>query len=1486
MNDKMKRFLTSIGINNLESFDLDFDLVTRNPFKREQVDMLVVKDTPWDYEYLEQLQHALETVTYPIDIKFSYKKKPTVEDAIRLFPDWHRSHNRFVSEQVLENKDGQILFVFKTDEDLKKNRQIMDDFKEFLKFLSYRFDVISEVREEEKTTPNVSQKVLEKMEEKANEVYEEENAERGDEEDDSYYKNAEMVEEEEEETALKAYEEQYIEALKDNISRLKDLGKNTKINKTNSDYDPQSWRDSIPFKKYTDFSLIKEDSGNVDITGEVFGIDKIRTNFFGKAVCPCGLGNGTQAINIRIVENKHTSVEDIEKLKNSMYIHIKGYAEADKRSGQVSVTARGFEIVPPPAMRSDDEEQKRVELHLHTRMSVMDGVTSITDYCKLAKAMGHKAVAVTDHGVVQSFPEAQNAQKETGVKILYGSELYMVNDELPFALNPQPIPLRNTAYVVFDLETTGLSKEYDRITEFGAIRFEHGNIVKTEDFFINPTIPIPQKVQDKTHITQAMVNNAPKFEECADRIIDFFKDAIIVSHNITFDLGFINASLIRMGREPINPPAIDTLSLSHYMFPEAGSHRLGSLSRNLGIQSYNDEEAHRADYDAKVLNEVWLAMLNRLTEHNMDLKHSDLAEIKTTEAMLKHIRPSHINCLVKDEDGFRALYELVSLSHIKYLADVPKTPKREISRLREHLLLGSACCNGEVFDAARTMTKADLKEVMKFYDFIEVQPPENYRHLVNLGSIDSFDEVKKYIKDIVECADEIGKPVVATGDVHYLNPEDKITRDVYISAKAVGGKLHPLHMRDTSLQAPDQHYRSTKEMLDAFSFLGKEKAFEIVVTNTNKIADSIGEFNPIKKDLHPPIIEEAPQVLRDTCYAKAHEIYGDPLPEEIQTRLERELSGIIDNGYSVTYYIAHEIVRRANEAGFVVGSRGSVGSSFAAHMFGITEVNPLRPHYHCPKCKHLEWIDDPNIHSGYDLPDKKCPICGEKMVGDGQNIPFETFLGFNADKIPDIDLNFPSDYQKIAFNSTKDIFGPNNVFRAGTIETVAEKTAFGYVRGYFEERGVDPSTIPSSYIAYLASHVADTKRTTGQHPGGIMVLPKSCNIYDFTPIQYPADDKESDWLTTHLDYTALHDALLKLDLLGHVDPLALRLMTEMTGVNMKDIPLNDKKVISLFTTDKALERSGNYLKVKNGASGLPEFGTDVCRDILLGAQPKSFADLVVVAGLAHGTDVWQGNASELIKNGTCTIREVIGCRDDIMTYLIKKGVQPKTAFNTMESVRKGRKIPKEAEEALRACNVPEWYIDSCNKIKYMFPKAHAVAYVTMAVRVGYFKLYYPLEFYAVWFSARCKQYDIEPMLGGKEAIIQRYDELKGRKNKHEKLSPKETDILKMLTVAIEMTERGYKFEKVDLYKSKATEFVVDHENKSLICPFIVIDGLGENAAISVVEAREKGPFSSKEDLLKRTKLSSTNVEDLSKIGTLDGMGDSDQMSLFEFGLDL
>ena len=722
-----------------------------------------------------------------------------------------------------------------------------------------------------------------------------------------------------------------------------------------------------------------------------------------------------------------------------------------------------------------------------------------------------------------------------------------------------------------------------------------------------------------------------------------------------------------------------------------------------------------------------------------------------------------------------------------------------------------------------------------------------------------------------------------------MNPEDKIIRDIYISAKAVGGKPHPLS-RNKVGPSPDQYYRSTEEMMEIFvPIFGEEKAKEIVIDNTNKIADMCEAFKPVKKTLNTPVIDEAPEILRSTCYKTARSLYGDELPEIVEQRLDAELHGIIDNGYSVTYYIAHQIVDRAHSEGYMVGSRGSVGSSLAATMFGITEVNPLPPHYRCPNCKHFELATDPEIQSGYDLDDKYCPVCGAKMKGDGQDIPFQTFLGFNADKIPDIDLNFPSDYQHRAFDLTKEFFGEDNVFRAGTIGKVEEKTAFGYVRGYYESKGIDPSTIPSQLIAYLASKATDVKRTTGQHAGGVMVLPKGLSIYDFTPIQYPADDKESTWLTTHFDYRALHDALLKLDLLGHVDPLALKMMSEISGVDVLSIPLNDKKVISLFTSDKALERRCNHLNVSIGASGLPEFGTETCRDILAVAKPQTFSELVIVAGLAHGTDVWANNARDLIVDKVATLTEVIGCRDDIMTYLIKKGLPNQISFSIMEDVRKGKGGFKNNEKTyipvMKAHGVPDWYIDSCYKIKYMFPKAHAVAYTTMAVRVGYFKVYYPLEFYAVWFTVRAKAYDIETMIGGYEAIIKRYDELKARSSgKGEKLSPKESDILKMLVVAIEMEERGYTFGNVDLYKSHATDFIVDKENRRLIPPFTVLDGLGESAAQSVVEARKDGEFTSQKDLTDRTKLSQTNVKQLIDIGAVKGLNETDQMSLFEFGM--
>ncbi len=1473
----MVRFLQSISLENIDRFDIDFDLVSRNVYDKKQVDMLIVKKTPWTYELLEEFIDHLANIKYPYKIIFSYLQKPTVYEAIQLFSDWHRSHNRFQSDINLEAENDKIKFIFSNEKEKEESENTLKDFKDFLDFLNYDFEFDYEIKPVEEVV-KISAKKLEKLEQKAIQVTEEDLDSEEDKEETSYYKDSKEIIEENKKEELKAIEEQYIREMKEN---LKKLNTDRKKNKSYS-----SWRDNKPYNHYDDISKIVHENENVDVTGELFGIDKTRTTRNGLTFLNLGIGKDNSAISAKAMENEFMSKADIENLKNGMFVRVRGYTDIDRYNGHLVLNIRGYELLPSPSLRKDNSPEKRVELHLHTKMSTMDGVSSIESYLELAKNMGHKAIAVTDHGVVQSFPDAQTCGEKLGIKILYGSELYMVSDNLPFALNPKDITLQGATYVSFDLETTGLSSRYSGITEFGAAKIVNGHVTETLDILIDPEMEIPPHIVEKTKITNQMVKGKPTIKEVLPQILEFFGDAILVSHNINFDIGFLNEALRRNGQKAISNPLIDTLSLSRYMFPDARKHQLGSLSKNLGLTRYNEDEAHRADYDARILADVWLVMLARLTDGNFSLNHSDVASFKVTPLMYKHMRPNHVTVLVKNQAGLHDLYKLVSDSHTLYLSNLPKTPRSEIASMRKNLLIGSACFNGDVFDTAKTRSKDVLKEVISFYDYIEVQPPENYSYLVNAKEVSGMDEIIKLIKDIVEAADEVGKIVVATGDVHYRDPSDKITRDIFISANGVGNRPHPLFIDKIDVEAPNQHYRSTKEMLDAFEFLGKEKAYEIVVTNTNKIADSIEKVIPIDNILRQPVIENSPEILRNTCEEKLHDIFGDNVPSFVKERLDKELNGIIGHGYSVTYYIAREIIKEANSKGFMVGSRGSVGSSYAAHLFGITEVNPLPPHYCCPKCKHYEFIQDKDVLSGSDLPEKKCPVCGENMFHDGQNIPFETFLGFNGEKVPDIDLNFPSDYQQRAFDNTKTIFGEKNVFRAGTIETVAEKTAFGYVRGYFEKHGKNPDEISSSLIAYLASHCTGVKRTTGQHPGGIVVLPKGLSICDFTPIQYPADDKTSTWFTTHLDYNALHETLLKLDLLGHVDPMALRLMSELTNIDVLKIPLNDQKVISLFSSDAALNRKSNYLKVVTGALGLPEFGTDTGNEILVDAKPKSFADLVIIAGLAHGTDVWAHNAQDLLRNGTCTIREVIGCRDDIMTYLIKKGLPDNVSFKIMEDVRKGRKLKPEYQEIMRAKNVPEWYLDSCNKIKYMFPKAHAVAYVTMAVRVGYFKVYHPLEFYAVWFSVRCKAYDIKSMLGGLDGLIAKYDDIKRRRAKPgEKLSPKDKDLFSMLKVAIEMYERGYHFSNVSLYKSDATQFVVDSENSALIPPFIVIDGLGESAAESVVEARNNKQFVTKEDLIRRTKLNSTNVSDLTKLGVLKGLGDTDQMSLFEFGLD-
>ena len=1487
MKEKMISFLNHIHIDNVDDFDLDFEMVGRNRFNYQQVDMIILKNTPWNYELLRQFLDGLNTIDYPYTLHFSYLNKPNSEDAISLFRDWFRYIYRAESDIELVPYDESTIKVIYLDESFKsRNEAIIKEFKSFLSFISYDFiDLTEEVKPKEEEVIEVDEKVKKKAAKIANKIAEVEIAEDKEEIEVTDRNDIqEMIEKEQSEKNLEI-EDALLKKMKLNRELMLKDRERARLNR----------RGKYDFIDKIDDITVESD--HVDFVGKVFKKEVIergerkRLNF-GVADSFGG------AINCFIYQNLQVNDELVDELLHSN-VRIRGVAYVDEYDHNLKIKAHYIDLLPPDEILPDATAMKRVELHLHSNMSTQDGISEMSEYCSYAKKLGHTAMAITDHGCVQAFPDAQAAGKKNDIKMLYGCEFYMVDDTLKYIFNPKETELNKSDYVVFDFETTGLSARYNKIIEFGAVKISRGSIVSQIDILINPGCSIPKKIQSITHITDEMVKDCPKIDEAIDKIMEYIGDSILVTHNASFDIAFLNQALIDLGREPITNGVVDTLTISQYIFPENKRHNLGTLCRNMDVK-YDEDTAHRADYDAKVLAEVWQTLLVRLTKENLHMKHCELQTLKPKKELIAHLHPKHVIALAKNLDGLRDLYRLVSISNIDYLAKIPLLPRRILNENRQNLLIGSACFNGEVFENARYYNSYRLKKTMQFYDYIEVQPKENYSFLVNMGEL-SNEDVEQYIVDIIDAAKEINKTVVATGDVHYCRKEEKVFRDVYISAPQVGKANHPLNpYRRNDLppfENPDQHYRSTEEMLECFSFLPKDLAYEIVVTNTNKIADMIEPLLPVPNDkLYTPTIDNCENMLKDLCFSRAHELYGDPLPEFIQNRLDTELNGIISNGYSVIYYIAHQLVKKSNDDGYIVGSRGSVGSSFVATMSGITEVNPLPAHYLCPKCHHFEWgkMSYPGIRSGYDLPAKKCPDCGADMVGDGQDIPFETFLGFNADKVPDIDLNFPGDYQARAHEYTKVLLGKDNVFRAGTIETVADKTAFGFARGYIERKFIsqgmsleDAQAALSKYskakLDYLASGCVGVKRTTGQHPGGIVVIPRDHTVYDFTPIQWPADEVDSAWKTTHFDFHSIHDTILKLDMLGHVDPVALKMMCDLTHIDIKDIPMNDPEVLALFSKPDSLKLKHNYLNETTGAMAIPEFGTDFVRGILEKTKPTSFSDLVIISGLSHGTNVWNGNAEDIIDKGTATLQEVIGCRDDIMTYLIDKGLPNAIAFRIMEDVRKGKGLKPEYEEAMITHNVPSYYIDSCKKIKYMFPKGHAVAYVTMAIRVGYFKVHYPLEFYATFFSVRSKQYDIVPMIKGEEAIINRLEQLRVKeKATGEKLTTKEEEQYKTLQIAIELEQRGYTFSNIDLYRSDATKFVVDHERKCLIPPFITIDGLGENNAITVIEERKKRPFTSKEDLLRRTKLTSTNVNDLASLGVLDELSDSDQLSLFDF----
>lgn len=1242
-------------------------------------------------------------------------------------------------------------------------------------------------------------------------------------------------------------------------------------------------------KEYFSLTIdeIDENVKEVMIQGYVFNEDskKVKT---GKTIQTLSVTDYTNSIMVKRFENKGgNSLEEMKKVKKGgMWVRVKGTVAFDNFSKETVINANEVEVIPSPKVREDSAEKKRVELHTHSKMSAMDGIANVSDYIARAAYWGHSAIAVTDHGNVQSFPEAQMASLKNKIKMIYGVEMYMIDPEFTVCYQEKDISLKDLTFVSFDLETTGLSIIDDDITEFGAVKMKNGQEIDRIQSLIKPKKPISQKITNITHITNDDVKNAPSIEEFIPKILEFFGDDVIVAHNATFDVGFLNEILKRYGYQTLNNPYIDSLALAWKLLPELKGYRLGNVARHYRIP-YDGEDAHRADYDAEVLAGVFNMMLHDM----MQQKLYNLLDMNAMECPMayKIVRPKHMCILAKNKTGLKNMFKLVSEANTTFYEKTARIPRSRLEFYREGLLFGSGCYNSEIFDLAMTRNIDELKKAMSFYDYIEILPLDICQYFVERGRIDTVDDLIRILRRIVDTAKELGKMIVATGDVHYLDQKDKIFRDVFTCNPKIGlgGTLHPLTDRNNpDAWTPDEYFRTTNEMMDSLPYLSDEEKYEYVIVNTNKIADMIdGDFRVVHDKLFTPHIDNADENLRHLCFENAHKQYGEVLPDIVEKRLTKELDNIIKHGFGVIYYIAHKLVKKSNDDGYLVGSRGSVGSSFVATMANISEVNPLPPHYYCPHCQYHEFLPEGYIADGYDLPDKVCPNCGHMLKGDGHNIPFETFLGFNADKVPDIDLNFSGDYQPTAHAYTKEIFGESHVYRAGTISTVAEKTAYGFAKGYAELMGKENS-MRTAELERIAKGCTGVKRTTGQHPGGIIVIPESMDVFDFTPYQYPADDLSAEWKTTHFDFHAIHDNVLKFDILGHVDPTVIRMLQDLTGVDPKTIPTNDPKVMSLFSSSEALGVDLNFLKCKTGALGLPEFGTKFVRGMLEQTHPTSFSDLVIISGLSHGTDVYLGNAETLIASGTCTLKEVIGCRDDIMVYLIAKGLPQKDAFDIMECVRKGKSptvFPeKHYEELMRKYDVPTWYIESCKKIKYMFPKAHAAAYVLSAIRVAWWKLYYPREYYAVYFTTRCDAYDIETMIQGRDAVFARYQQILNDKQNGVKISNKEEALITVFEIVLEMFERGYHFNNISLEKSDSQRFILDPDDDlGLLPPFTSVDGLGASVGDSVIEAREQNAFLSKEDVIKRTKLTNTQIDFLNKLGVFGNMSEENQLSLFD-----
>lgn len=1255
------------------------------------------------------------------------------------------------------------------------------------------------------------------------------------------------------------------------------------------------------FSKSTEIAIreILQQVNDIYVIGEIFSLEYITTKK-GTTIQIIGIHDGNEAITAKLFSGKNYTPEQMAELKVGNRVKIYGNVQMDDYAKSLVILGSKIEKEEPLKGRTDDAEEKRIELHAHTNKSEMDGVDECKDLLKMAHNWGMEAIAITDHSVVQAYPDAQDflirqvekVNKEDPFKVIFGIELNVVDSFAKIVTNPDDINLGNAEYCVFDLETSGLSNQYDEIIEFGAVKYKNGYENGRKQMFIKPSKPLNEFTKSFTGITQENVNSGKSFKDVAKELLDFMKGTILVAHNGYFDYGFLEAEFNKVGID-FKMPMIDTLPLARILVPERSSYRLGNMAHYFHID-YTEDEAHRADYDAQTLG----LLFNELKHRILDFEKISLNQLANYPApnIYKKNHPYHFNLLAKDQQGIKDIYDLVTLSHTKYLTGnndnenskkstaVPEARiiRDEVTKRRQHVLIGSGCQNSDLFEIACNRSQKELEECMKYYDYVEVQPPGNYSLLVDESSSFNSERLIVVLKKIIATADKLQIPVVATGDSHYLNPEDKIVRDVYIFAKRIGGSRHPMYYQRTKkTTCPDQHLFTTKEMLEAFKFLDPNKAKEIVIDNTHKIANLIEKLHPLFTDVHTPNLEGCDKLLEAEVYKNAKNIYGDPLPELVKSRLDREVKSVVENGFAVQYYIAYLLVKRSYENGYIVGSRGSVGSSFLATMAKVTEVNPLPPHYVCPKCHHSEFFLNGESRDGFDLPDKVCPECGTKMHKDGHNIPFETFLGFEGDKVPDIDLNFSGEYQNTAQLQIKEIFGESHVFAAGTIATAEKKTAYGYVKGYLEDLNIN--SFNEEKISYLANKCIGVKRTTGQHPAGIVVCPKENQIHDFTPLQYPANNNASPWMTTHFAISDLHDTILKLDILGHVDPTAIKLLQDMSGIDPTTIPFDDPETLSLFNSTKALKIiSSEPYNETTGAIGLPEFGTKTSRSVLDTTKPNTFADLVSLEGLTHGTNVWKNNAQDLINDHICTMQEVIACRDDIMTYLMMKQLPSRESFDIMESVRHGRGLKDNWIADMQEHKVPQWYIESCQKINYMFPKAHAVAYCMMALRIAWFKVHKPEYFYACFFTCRADAYEIETMIAGEKDILQRMKQIETKKIElGRKISPKESSLYDVLEVAYEMYRRGYHFENIDLKLSDATKFLVSKTDpKGIIPPFTSIDGLGNSVAYSVLNAREKQPFISREDLIQRTQLNNTQLDTMDRMGVLSYLQESNQISLF------